>query len=106
MGMLDSLLQQVGGPDKVSELAAKVGLSENQVAMGMKALGQSHSEPGDTAEVAAQKSGIPHNKMQDMLNQIGGEGMLGKISGFLDQDGDGNPLNDITGMAGKFFGKK
>jgi ABC-type xylose transport system substrate-binding protein len=33
------------------------------------------------------------------------EGLMGKVSGMLDQDGDGNPLNDIANMAGKFFNK-
>lgn len=106
MGMLDSLLKQVGGPDQISELAQKVGLSEEQTAMGMKALGQAHNEPGDTSELAAEKAGLPQDKMQEMMDQIGGEGMLGKISGFLDQDGDGNPLNDVTKFASGLFGKK
>lgn len=30
-------------------------------------------------------------------------GMLGKIGSMLDFDGDGNPLDDILGMAGKFI---
>ena len=106
MSMFDNLLQQVGGPDRLSELATKAGLSEEQVAMAMKALGRAHREPGDTVQGAAQKSGVSESKLQEILNQIGGEDMLGKIAGFLDRDGDGNPLNDLSGMAGQLFGKK
>jgi hypothetical protein len=31
-------------------------------------------------------------------------GIMGKVSSMLDQDGVGNPINDIVGMAGKLFG--
>jgi hypothetical protein len=33
-----------------------------------------------------------------------GQGAAGLL-GLLDQDGDGNPLDDIMGMAGKLFGR-
>ena len=46
----------------------------------------------------------------DMLNQIkeqiGGEGSLGKFASMLDRDGDGNPMNDIGSMPSGLFGKK
>jgi hypothetical protein len=35
----------------------------------------------------------------------GSQGIMDKAKGLLDQDGDGNPLNDITGMVGKLFSK-
>ncbi|MEY4951814.1 MAG: hypothetical protein RL299_238, partial [Pseudomonadota bacterium] len=51
--------------------------------------------------------------------QLGGEGGLGQLSelikgnsalsglaGMLDRDGDGNPLDDIAGLASGLFGKK
>jgi len=52
------------------------------------------------------------------MAHIGGEGALEsfasaisahpdavqKVSGFLDKDGDGNPLNDIAGLAKGLFG--
>jgi hypothetical protein len=42
--------------------------------------------------------------IRDRLGQIGGDGALSKISGMIDRDGDGNPVDDIMGMAGKLFG--
>lgn len=39
--------------------------------------------------------------------QGGGQaGGLGALAGMLDRDGDGNPLDDIAGMAGTLLGNK
>ena len=35
----------------------------------------------------------------------GPQGAAGTLAGLLDRDGDGNPLDDIMGMAGKLFGR-
>lgn len=35
----------------------------------------------------------------------GGLGSLGGLASMLDLDGDGNPLDDILGMAGKLTGR-
>ena len=60
----------------------------------------------------------PVDKLQEIIGHIGGEGSLGRfaqmvqqdggagILGALDRDGDGNPLNDLGGIAGSLFGKK
>lgn len=106
MGMLDGLLGQLGGADKIADLAAKVGLSEDQVKTAMAALGKAHPEPGDTVSDAAATTGLSMDKLQDLVGQIGGENALGKISSMIDRDGDGNPLNDLTSIAGSLFGKK
>jgi hypothetical protein len=29
---------------------------------------------------------------------------MGTVSGMLDRDGDGNPINDVGGMLGGLFG--
>ena len=83
------------------------------------ALGQSHAEPGDTIQGAAAKTGLDPAMLGQMAQQLGGEGGLGKLSemlqgnsalsgltGMLDRDGDGNPLDDIAGLASGLFGKK
>jgi hypothetical protein len=119
MGMLDGLLGQITGNLDVAGLAAKVGLSPAQVESGMAALGKAHAEPGDTVADASAATGLPTDKLQDLVGQMGGEGALGKLSsmlgggaagggimGMLDRDGDGNPLNDVTGMLGGLLGKK
>ena len=35
----------------------------------------------------------------------GSQSIMDKAQSLVDRDGNGNPLNDITGMVGKFFGK-
>lgn len=106
MGLLDGLLGQLGGSDQIAGLAAKVGLSEEQVKSAMAALGKAHGEPGNTVDDAAAATGLPTDKLQDLIGQIGGENALGKISAMIDRDGDGNPLNDLAGIAGSLFGRK
>ncbi len=118
MGMLDGIMGQLGGAD-IGGLAEKFGLPKELAEKAVAALGQSHAEPGDTIEGAAAKTGIDPSTLSQMAQQLGGEGGLGKLSellqgnsalsgltGMLDKDGDGNPLNDIAGLASGLFGKK
>ncbi|MBY0519510.1 MAG: hypothetical protein K2P79_03685 [Sphingomonas sp.] len=124
MSMLDGLLGQVAQNVDIKNLAAKVGLSPEQVETAVQALGQAHPAPGDTVQTAAASTGLPADILQQIVGHIGGEGslaqfasllgaggggaggMMGQISGMLDRDGDGNPINDLAGMAGGLFGKK
>lgn len=64
--------------------------------------------PGD--ETAPIEDAAPAPEAEGLLGQAsamlgGSQGIMDKAKGLLDQDGDGNPLNDITGMVGKVFGK-
>jgi hypothetical protein len=106
MSMLDGLLGKIGGAEQLTQLASKLGLSEEQVKSGMAALGQAHAEPGDTVESASAATGLPTDKLNGLLGAIGGEGMLAKATGFLDKDGDGQIMDDLTDMAKGLFGKK
>jgi ATP phosphoribosyltransferase regulatory subunit HisZ len=120
MSMLDGLLKQVAGsPDTVASLAEQVGLDAGMVEKAVAALGASHPEEGDTVELAAQKTGLDTGALSGIVSQLGGEGALGDLAerlggdsnlsgimGMLDRDGDGNPLDDIAGMASGLFGKK
>ena len=105
MDFLNNIVGQLGGADKIASLAKQVGLSEAQVQAAMAALGKAAPQPGDTAASAAQSTGLPLDKLQDLLAQVGGEDALKKIGGFLDRDGDGNSVNDIMGFAKKFTGQ-
>lgn len=118
MSILDNLLGQISGNDTVANLAAKVGLSPEHVELAIQSLAAHHPMQGDTAEGAAAATGLPLEKLQEIVGHIGGEGSLGRfatmvqqggaagILGALDRDGDGNPLNDLGGIAGSLFGKK
>jgi hypothetical protein len=119
MSLLDSILGQVGQNVDIAGLASKFGIDPSMAAMAVTALGQSHAEPGDTIQGAAAKTGLDAGTLTQMAEQLGGEGGLGQISeqlssnpalsgiaGMFDRDGDGNPINDVLGMAAGLFGKK
>ncbi len=119
MGIFDSILGQIGGHADVGNMAAKLGIPADIAEKAIAALGQSHGEAGDTIQGAAAKTGLDAGVLSQIVEQIGGEGSLGKyadalknnpaasgILGMLDRDGDGNPLNDIASMASGLFGKK
>lgn len=118
MSMLNGILQNIGGaPDDVANLATKVGLDPGMVEKAIATLGQTHQMEGDTVELASAKTGLDTGVLGQIVEQIGGEGSLMEFAnaikndpssfmGLLDQDGDGNPLDDIADMASGFFGKK
>ena len=118
MGLFDGILGQVSEHADVANMAAKLGIDPSLAEKAIAALGQAHQEPGDTIASAAEKTGLSQGTLSQIVEQIGGEGSLGQfaqilkdnpqasgILGMLDRDGDGNPLNDIAGIAGKLFGK-
>ena len=118
MGLLDGILGQVSQHADVANLATKLGIDTATAEKAIAALGVAHQEPGDTIAGAAAKTGLDTGTLGQIVEQIGGEGSLGEfarmlgehpqaagILGMLDRDGDGNPLNDIAGMAKGLFGK-
>jgi hypothetical protein len=118
MGIFDSILGQLGQHADVGNMAAKLGIPADVAEKAIAALGQSHGEAGDTIAGAAAKTGLDSGVLGKIVEQIGGEGSLGEyagalknspqaasILGMLDRDGDGNPLNDVLGMAKGLFGK-
>lgn len=118
MSRLDGILGQLAGKVDVANLASKVGLDPALAEKAVAALGAAHPQPGDTVSAAAAQTGIDSATLSRIVEQIGGEGALAKISQFinsnpqaagllqkLDRDGDGNPLNDALGMARGLFGK-
>ena len=119
MGIFDNILGQVSEHADVGNMASKLGIDPSLAEKAIAALGQSHQEPGDTIAGAAAKTGLDAGTLNAIVEQIGGEGSLGQfaqmlkdnpqasgILGMLDRDGDGNPLDDIAGLAGGLFGKK
>ncbi|WP_293880170.1 hypothetical protein [Sphingomonas sp.] len=105
MGMLDGILGSIGGNPVLDNLAAKVGLSPEQVQSAIAALGAAHPQEGDTVTAAAASTGLPADTLQQLVGHLGGEGALASVAGMLDRDGDGSPVNDITNMIGGFFKK-
>jgi hypothetical protein len=103
MGLLDGLLGQVAENVDIQNLAAKIGLSPEQVEQAVHALGIAHPEPGDTAEGAAAATGLPVAALNQIVEQIGGEGALGRFASLLGEQKGG--LGDMLGGLGSILGK-
>ena len=104
MGLLDGLLGQVTSNVDIANLAEKVGLTPDQVEQAMTALGQAHTEPGDTVAAAADNTGIEPGKLQDIVSHIGGEGALGQFASLLQGNEEGGIGGMLGGLKSKLFG--
>jgi hypothetical protein len=100
--MLDGLLSQLGGNVDITNLAAKVGISEVQAESAIAALGKAHPEPGDTVETAAATTGLPADILRQIVGHIGGEGSLAQFASLLQQSGG---AESIIGKLGGLFGR-
>ena len=120
MSVFDTILKGIGGaPDDVVNLAKKVGIDPSMAEKAIAALGHSHELEGDTVEAASAKTGLDTGTLGQIVSHIGGEGSLTEFArslkeskqaqsvlGMLDQDGDGDVLDDAADFAKGLFGKK
>lgn len=105
MGMFDDLLGNVGG---LQAVAAKLGLEPEQMQALLNEIGgKIASGETDVAALAttAAEHGVSADKLQELFAHFGGpEAILSKIGGLFDRDGDGNPFNELGGLAKGLFG--
>jgi hypothetical protein len=87
MSVLDPLLGQVNESATMQNLAAKVGLGAEEVERAVAALGQAHSQPRDTVHMASEATGLPADKLNAIVDHIGGEGSLGRFASLLEGEG-------------------
>ena len=101
--MLEAIL---GNLINLDDLAAKTGLPADQLQGLVTGLKAAAGELNLSSVMeAAQASGISMDQIQSMLGAVGGAaGVQEALSGFLDKDGDGNPLNDLGSLAKGLFG--
>ncbi len=106
MSVFDSILKGIGGaPDDVVNLAAKVGIDP---AMAEKAIAHWAMRTSSKAipwKRPRPRPGCRPARCNQIVEHIGGEGSLMEFANMLDRDGDGNPLDDIAGMAKGLFGE-
>jgi ATP phosphoribosyltransferase regulatory subunit HisZ len=100
MSLLNGILGQVSETATVQNLAAKVGLSTEQVEQAVAALGQAHTAEGDTVTTAAEQTGLPQDKLSEIVGHIGGEGALGRFASLLQEDG---AASSVLGSISKMF---
>ena len=100
--MFDAIL---GNLDAIAE---KIGLPPEMVKGISDTLGEKIGGGTDYASALTQTAaeyGLPVAKLEEMLAAAGGpDALLGQLTGFLDRDGDGNPLNELGGLAKGLFG--
>ena len=87
MSLLNEILGQVTESATVQNLAAKVGITPEEAEGAIAALGQAHSQPGDTVQTASDATGIPTDTLNEIVGHIGGEGALGRFASMLQADG-------------------
>lgn len=103
--MFDDLIGKLGGLEAV---AGQIGLEPAQMQALMSEIaakiGSGETSVSALAEVAAEH-GVSADALQGLLgNLTGPEGLIGQIGGMFDRDGDGNPLNELGGIAKGLFG--
>jgi hypothetical protein len=103
MSIFDDLVGSAGS------IAEKFGLPADKAQAIAASLQEKLGGEGDKMQAIqdlAAEHGISVDKIKEMLGGDGEGSILGKITGFVDKDGDGNPINDLTDMAKGLFGKK
>ncbi len=105
MSMFDDLMGNLGG---LEAIAGKIGLEPAQMQALMTEIGGKIAS-GETNVAAlattAAEHGVSADKLQELMGQFGGpEAIMGKLGGMFDRDGDGNPLNELGGLAKGLFG--
>ncbi len=103
--IFDQILGAAHNHPTVKNMAEKMGIDQQTAERAIAALTEGHQADSDTLTTAAERSGIDAGVLNQVMEHVGGEGSLGSFMQMLDKNHDGSPLDDIAGMAGKFFGK-
>lgn len=126
MSLLEKIMDKLPENFSIDDIAEKAGMTAEEAKKGgealfaklrdgsmdqMTAIREAAAEAGVDAEklkgllpALAEKAGLDgEGSLMDKLT--GKDGLLGKATSFLDRDGDGNPIDDLTKMAKGFFKK-
>ena len=105
MGIFDGIL---GSMVDLDALATKLGLPAESIGPLMQQIaadiGSGKGSIASIAETAA-AHGVSADKLQELMSEAGGpEAIMGKLGSLFDRDGDGSPVNDLSGFAKGLFG--
>ena len=91
--MFDNIIGKLGG---LEAIAAQIGVTPEQMQALMAEI---------SAKIGSGEHGVSADKLQELLGTFGGpEAILGQLGGLFDRDGDGNPANELSGIAKGLFG--
>ena len=103
--MFDNIIGKLGG---LEAIAAQIGVTPEQMQALMAEIsakiGSGETSVAALAETAAEH-GVSADKLQQLMAGFGGpEAIMGQIGSLFDRDGDGNPANELSGIAKGLFG--
>jgi len=116
---MSGIFDGLGG--NLEQIGARFGISPEQITAVTETLGARLQGGGDQAQALAQTAGehgISVESLQGIVAALGGTGVLeklgidlngdilGQVTGLLDKNGDGNAIDDLTGIAKGFFGSR
>ncbi len=94
MGIFDSMISQFGEGMNAQAVADRLDLPTDKVEQAIAALSIAHSQPGDTVATAAASSGLSSVQIKCIVDELGGENALNKLSDLLGKGPRRNPLTD------------
>ena len=97
MGLFDAILGHAHEHPTVKNLAEKLGIEQEQAEQAIAALAEAHQQDGDTVSLAANRTGLPAETLNRVVEQIGGEGSLTQFNQILESDHGGNPFDNFNG---------
>ena len=95
MGLFDAILGHAHDHPTLKNLANKLGIEPDQAEQAIAALAEAHQQDGDTVSLAAQRTGLSQDTLQQMVAQIGGEGSLTQFNSILERDDGANPFDNF-----------
>ncbi len=101
MGIFDSMLAQMGCELNAAAIGAKLGWPADRVERAIAALGVTHTQPGETIAAAAVSSGMRPAELSQIIEELGGESGLSRLSAIL---GRGDRSSPVTDHLDDFFG--
>ena len=95
MGLFDAILGHAHDHPTLKNLANKLGIEQGQAEQAIAALAEAHQQDGDTVSLAAQRTGLSQDTLQQVVAQIGGEGSLTQFNSILERDDGPNPFDNF-----------
>ena len=108
MSIFEKIMDMLPENFSIDDIAEKAGMTVDEAKKGGEAL-FAKLRDGSMDKMTAIKEAAAEAGLDgegSLMEKLTGEdGLLGKVTGFFDRDGDGNPINDLANKAKGFFKK-